>query len=331
MSQPSSPNPYEILRQQRQENSFRHSLFQPTIITDASHSTPHYPIVPDTPQSKNPLKRHLKLPLKLVIVGDGGCGKTCLLASYIQRKFPTVYVPTVFENYVATLAVPNYSLDTCAEIDLALWDTAGQEEYDRLRPLSYPGADLILVCFALDNSVSFQNVRDTWFPEVQHFCPGVPLLLVGLKSDLPSAIAPLDPARLASEMLALAYISCLAKDMTNVETVFDFAAHKLFHQYLYQQQVERLKRNRLSRVIHLSTGSAASVMSHARTSLVGKPRGHLKNTSYDSSVLLDAPLTEDTSQINPYGDFASDKHKYNLHEYEFAQEKQKRRLRCQIL
>lgn len=69
-------------------------------------------------------------------------------------------------------------------VELALWDTAGQEDYDRLRPLSYPDTDVIIVCYAVDNPDSFQNVAEKWVPEVRHFCPGVPYLLVGTKKDL---------------------------------------------------------------------------------------------------------------------------------------------------
>ncbi|CAM0136815.1 unnamed protein product [Umbelopsis sp. WA50703] len=69
-------------------------------------------------------------------------------------------------------------------VELALWDTAGQEDYDRLRPLSYPETDVILMCFAIDQPTSFSNIQDRWLPEVTHFCENIPKLLVGMKIDL---------------------------------------------------------------------------------------------------------------------------------------------------
>lgn len=109
---------------------------------------------------------------KFVVVGDGGCGKTCLLISFSQGYFPEVrprsdlhlcqadglqkYVPTVFENYITQTT----QKATGKAVELALWDTAGQEEYDRLRPLSYPETDLLFVCFAIDCPNSLENIMD---------------------------------------------------------------------------------------------------------------------------------------------------------------------------
>jgi Ras family protein A len=87
--------------------------------------------------------------------GDGGSGKTCLLVVFSQGHFPERYVPTVFENYIAKVPHPLYK---SREMELALWDTAGQEEYDRLRPLSYPESHVILLCFAIDSRTSLQNI-----------------------------------------------------------------------------------------------------------------------------------------------------------------------------
>lgn len=90
--------------------------------------------------------------LKIVIVGDGGCGKTSLLLVYAKGDFPEKYAPSVFEKYVTTISLGR------KEIKLNLYDTAGQEDYDRLRPLSYQEADLVLVCFDVTNPTSHENV-----------------------------------------------------------------------------------------------------------------------------------------------------------------------------
>lgn len=57
----------------------------------------------------------------------------------------------------------------------------GQEDYDRLRPLSYPDTDVILMCFSIDSPDSLENIPEKWSPEVRHFCPNVPVILVGNK------------------------------------------------------------------------------------------------------------------------------------------------------
>ncbi|KAG9119022.1 GTP-binding protein Rho1 [Ceratobasidium sp. 392] len=115
---------------------------------------------------------------KLVIVGDGACGKTCLLIVFSEGTFPEVYVPTIFENYVADVEVDG------KRVELALWDTAGQEDYDRLRPLSYPDSHVILICFSVESLDTLDNVQEKWISEVTHFCQGLPVILVGCKKDL---------------------------------------------------------------------------------------------------------------------------------------------------
>lgn len=122
-------------------------------------------------------------------------------------------------------------------INLGLWDTAGQEDYDRLRPLSYPQTDVFLLCFAVPSSSSFENIKNKWYPEIKHHAPGVPFILVGTKTDLrrdPDTVRNLQAKRqnlisteegqgLAKELGAYAYLECSARTQEGLKAVFDEA------------------------------------------------------------------------------------------------------------
>ncbi|NXB73963.1 RHOD protein, partial [Donacobius atricapilla] len=166
--------------------------------------------------------------VKAVIVGDGGCGKTSLLLAFAKGDFPEAYIPTVFEKYTASLQVAD------KPVKIHLWDTAGQEDYDRLRPLSYSDADVVLICFDVTDSNSFDNIQSKWYPEVNHFCKGVPVLLVGCKMDLrqdQEMLQKLKDGRMepvsrqqgeamAQKIHAKSYMECSARYQDNIENIF---------------------------------------------------------------------------------------------------------------
>ncbi|XP_041357607.1 ras-related C3 botulinum toxin substrate 1-like [Gigantopelta aegis] len=170
-------------------------------------------------------------PIKCVVVGDGTVGKTCMLISYTTDSFPGEYVPTVFDNYTANLMVDGIP------VSLGLWDTAGQEDYDRLRPLSYPQTDVFLICFSVVSPSSHENVTTKWQPEIKHHCPDAPIIIVGTKIDLREnkeaigqlAAQGLSPIKreqgikVANKIRAKKYMECSALTQRGLKQVFDEA------------------------------------------------------------------------------------------------------------
>ncbi|XP_076096785.1 ras-related C3 botulinum toxin substrate 1-like isoform X4 [Mytilus galloprovincialis] len=154
-----------------------------------------------------------------------------MLISYTTDSFPREYVPTVFDNYTANMVVDCYS------VNLGLWDTAGQEDYDRLRPLSYPQTDVFLICFSVVSPSSFENVTTKWNPEVKHHCPDAPVILVGTKIDLrenkeaigqltAQGLSPIkreQGIKLANKIRAVKYMECSALTQRGLKQVFDEA------------------------------------------------------------------------------------------------------------
>ena len=113
--------------------------------------------------------------------------------------------------------------------NVALWDTAGQEEYSRLRALSYPGTDVFLICFSVVSEASYDNVRSRWYPEVMHHWPEAKKLLVGLKTDLRGsgeyhhASSYDDGINLAKKLNCDGYVECSSLTQSGLANVFSSA------------------------------------------------------------------------------------------------------------
>lgn len=169
--------------------------------------------------------------VRVVVVGDGAVGKTCLLHVYVKREFPEKYVPTIFDNWSAEVSAGE------RRVKLELWDTAGQEEYERLRHLSYKETNVFLLCFSVVEPASHHNIRAKWVHEVRLHQPKAQLIVVGTKADLrddadtvralraqhASPITRQQGEQLAEQIGAAAYVECSAKRDFNVKAVFDMA------------------------------------------------------------------------------------------------------------
>ena len=134
---------------------------------------------------------------------------------------------------------------------LQLWDTGGPhcdpDYYDILRPLSYVGASIFIVCFSVTKPASFRRVEEMWVPEIKHHCPNTPFILLGTKVDLGVDRATLDNLEekhekafskeeggiLAKSLKAATYVECSALTREGVKNVFD---QEIFHQLEEDQQ-----------------------------------------------------------------------------------------------
>ena len=175
----------------------------------------------------------MSLDVKVMVVGDSGVGKTSLLISYTTNSFPGDYVPTVFDNYNTNVAIDDKT------IALGLWDTAGSSEYDQLRPLSYPGTDIFLVCFSLVDPDSLTHVRTKWIPEIRAHMEGAKpaILILGTKLDQRTSPAVIEAMtkqglhpvtrregeQLCNEVGADHYFECSALTQEGLPAVFEAA------------------------------------------------------------------------------------------------------------
>eukprot|EP01133_Synstelium_polycarpum_P014774 gene14774-17463_t len=168
--------------------------------------------------------------IKVVCVGDGAVGKTSMLISYTTNGLPTDYQPTVFDNYSALV------MQAKKPYNLGLWDTAGQEDFDRLRSLSYPHTDVFVICYSVINPSSFNNVLQKWHNEITSYSGStVPVILVGTQSDLRTNNVILDRlsernlqpitteqgAAMARNIGAFTFCECSALTQKGLHEVFD--------------------------------------------------------------------------------------------------------------
>ena len=170
-----------------------------------------------------------------------------MLHTYTTRKFPWDYEPTVFDNYAVTVNVGKQP------VTLGLFDTAGQEDWDRLRIMSYTQTDVFIICFSVMEPASFSNVEEKWVPEIKQYMPNVPFIQVGTQIDLrdnyvslkdinrknQKPISKEEGEKLSRRLGARAYIECSALLNINVKQVFDTAIITHFQPYKPKKSILR--------------------------------------------------------------------------------------------
>ncbi|CAJ0844476.1 6473_t:CDS:2 [Entrophospora sp. SA101] len=172
-----------------------------------------------------------EIKLKIVVIGSGAVGKSSLLEAFVFGKCRPVYIPTVFENFCVNVKIDGQYAS------LSLWDTAGQEDFDGLRPLSYSNAHTFLILFSVDIPSSLEEVIDKWVAEVYCYSKSVPIILVGTKIDRRNDESTIEylqrsyrepttyeeGSKVAKLINAVKYLECSALNCEGVSEVFEHA------------------------------------------------------------------------------------------------------------
>lgn len=118
--------------------------------------------------------------VKVILIGDGGTGKTSLVNQFVHRKFSSIYKTTIGVD-ITPYHVLKKNGDT---VRFVLWDMSGQTHFERFRARFYTGTSGALIVYDLTNATSFRNIQN-WIKECRDNCRrNIPYVLVGNKSDL---------------------------------------------------------------------------------------------------------------------------------------------------
>eukprot|EP00026_Physarum_polycephalum_P017277 Phypoly_transcript_18448.p1 GENE.Phypoly_transcript_18448~~Phypoly_transcript_18448.p1 ORF type:complete len:240 (-),score=38.18 Phypoly_transcript_18448:45-665(-) len=153
---------------------------------------------------------------KLLLIGDSGVGKSCLLLRFADDTYTESYISTIGVDFkIRTITLEQ------KVIKLQIWDTAGQERFRTITSSYYRGAHGIIVVYDVTDQVSFNNVKQ-WMQEIQRYaCDSACRLLVGNKSDLiEKKMVDTGTAKEYAESMGIQFLETSAKNSTNVEQAF---------------------------------------------------------------------------------------------------------------
>lgn len=168
----------------------------------------------------------------VIFVGDESVGKLTLLAEYEHSKRPeSEFLVTYNECTIFSEAVTIDENSVFMNFMLA----NPRKSYDKLRPNIYTIANVIVICFSLISKSSFRNVKKKWIREIKKYCPGVPYILVGMKSDLreksEESISKTEGEKLKDYIHSEDYIECSARDISTIYMVYESAARVSLDKY----------------------------------------------------------------------------------------------------
>lgn len=167
------------------------------------------------------------------MIGSGQAGKTSILLRLIDDTFHKDCEPTIFENKMVTVIVEQLP------ISLHIWDTAGQEDFNCIIPLTYESTEIAIICYSVDDRYAYDAVLDKWEKEVKYYSEKVEIVLVATKIDMyqtDTEIIPMEEGeKLAKQVNAIEFFQCSAKDSIGISEIFNFVAKHVHNKKVVQE------------------------------------------------------------------------------------------------
>lgn len=190
--------------------------------------------------------------MKILLIGDSGVGKSCLLVRFVEDKFSPSFITTIGIDFkIKTVDING------KKVKLQLWDTAGQERFRTITTAYYRGAMGIILVYDVTDERTFANVKQ-WFKTVNdHANDDAQLLLVGNKSDMDTRVVSYEQGEALAQELGLPFIESSAKDDSNVNEIF-FTLARLIQ--------DKIDRNAMSSNVGASKDSSVKIKTGSESS-----------------------------------------------------------------
>jgi Ras-related protein Rab-23 len=194
------------------------------------------------------IEEDLDVTMKIIVVGNGGVGKTSLISRFAKGNYISDYKKTLGVDFLERRMVVTGSSE---EVTFFLWDTAGQEEYDAITRGYYKGATAAIIAFSTTDRASFNSV-ESWYNKVREECGSITIVLVQNKVDLidQAVVTNQEVESLATRLHLRLYRVCV-KDGFNIGEIFDYLATT----YLNKKKTSASSPPQLANIKQMSTGS----------------------------------------------------------------------------
>ena len=172
------------------------------------------------------IQKKKELDIKVVLLGEAGVGKSCIISRYTNNIFAQFNLSTILCSNTSKTISLNKNKDI---IKYTIWDTAGQEKYRAITKNHYQDADVILLVFDISNEISFQNIKDYWYPQIKEFAPQNAIIaLVASKCDLKDEYKiDIDEAKIYAEKINAIFNETSAKDDFGINELFEEIGYKI--------------------------------------------------------------------------------------------------------